>query len=556
MQSYTNRLIMVTAILGILSGLLNLVSIIHFISPTNDLKLAYIIRMTTTLGAFLCLSFWMIGATVWQKSRMKKTGFAGCIASILGLMVIGYWYYISDFIHMEQTFALWNSLAIPLYIWGLLMFGTAALHTRQFPSLAIVLLTGGLIIGSSGLGYLWPVGFLMVPTGILWCSVYYLWKHTKNKMLAACDNEPKNNNHRLSALDIHRGLIMIVMAIDHTSVLVRKVHPFEFWNIPITDYSGDGLAFFTRFVTHFCAPGFFFLMGTGIILFAHSRMKNNWTKGNVLLSLVLRGALIIILEKIFFNPIIYGSVALTKFGVLFGLGGAMIVCALFVGFNRLVLLGSGLAVVIISQVFPQFTMQAGIFGGPFATMLLTPILGGTWVNLYPVLPWVGITLLGMGFGKDILADKEKAFTKILAAGLLCLLLFVVARWAGGFGNFQKTAGSGLIHFVNVVKYPPSLVFTLLTLGVNGIVLYLIEKLSHLTGAIKEPLLVFGKTALYFYFAHWFLYSGLGALFAHIQSNFLWMYTVWALGIVLLFPVCKRYLAFKQQLKVRSIWRFI
>lgn len=287
MQSNTQKGITVTAILGIVSGLLSLVSFIHVTSPTNDLNLDHIIRMTTMLGLFLCLSIWLCGATVWQKNRMKKTGIAGCIASILGLIIIGYWYYLSDFIHMKQTFALWNSLALPVYIWGLLMFGTAALEARQLPSLAIVILIGGLITGSSGMGYQWPVRMIMMPIGIIWCSVYYLWKCRKDKLLPAYGNEPIGNGHRLSALDIHRGLIMLVMTLDHTNALVRKVHPFEFWNMPVADYFGDGLAFFTRFVTHFCAPGFFFLMGAGIVLFAHSRMKKGWTPKRVVVTLVV-----------------------------------------------------------------------------------------------------------------------------------------------------------------------------------------------------------------------------------------------------------------------------
>ena len=253
---------------------------------------------------------------------------------------------------------------------------------------------------------------------------------------------------------------------------------------------------------------------------------------------------------------LYGKLALTQFSVLFGLGGVLVVCALFIRLNKNFLFVMGLAVILLTQILPQWLINAGVYGKPLVIMLLVPKLTGTWLNMYPVFPWMGISLLGMVFAKEIIANRKKAFTRLLFAGLICLVLFPIVRWAGGFGNFQKPAGSDMIDFFNIVKYPPSLVYTLLTLGINSVILYLFETFQQRLPGLQNPLLVFGKTALYFYLAHWFLFFGFGMPFYFIKGNFAWLYGCWLLGLFMLYPVCRQYLKFNQQTNPDSVWRFI
>jgi len=120
-----------------------------------------------------------------------------------------------------------------------------------------------------------------------------------------------------------------------------------------------------------------------------------------------------------------------------------------------------------------------------------------WINLYPVLPWLSITLLGMALGKELLRDSKAAYQKVFIFGGVCLILFPVVRYVSGFGNFQPYNGNHWIAFLNVVKYPPSLVFTLMALGINGMLLVVFERFEGWLGHLKTPLLVFGKTALFF-----------------------------------------------------------
>jgi len=162
----------------------------------------------------------------------------------------------------------------------------------------------------------------------------------------------------------------------------------------------------------------------------------------------------------------------------------------------------------------------------------------------------------MVFGKELLKDSGKAYRKLLVAGLICLILFPIVRWTGGFGNFQTPHFGDWIEFLNMVKYPHSLGFTLITLGGNFVLLFLFEKIHCKLEIWKTPLLIFGKTALYFYFAHWFLFSAIGLLFFFIKGNLLWLNAGWAAGLLILYPICKQYLEFKQRTSPDSTWRLI
>ncbi len=210
----------------------------------------------------------------------------------------------------------------------------------------------------------------------------------------------------------------------------------------------------------------------------------------------------------------------------------------------------------MTQMLSQFITDIGFYNHPLAILLLVPKGSGLWINNYPVIPWLSISVLGMVFGKELLKDSGKAYLKLLIAGLICLILFPIVRWTGGFGNFQTPYFRGWIDFLNVVKYPPSLGFTLITLGVNFVLLFLFEKIHSNLRIWKTPLLVFGKTALFFYFAHWFLFSVVGLLFFFIKGNLLWLYSGWAVGLLMLYPVCRQYLEFKQRTSPASIWRFV
>ena len=213
----------------------------------------------------------------------------------------------------------------------------------------------------------------------------------------------------------------------------------------------------------------------------------------------------------------------------------MIIGSLLIPLSRSILLILGLAGIILTQMLPHFLTSVGFYNHPISLLLLVPQGSGTWISIYPVLPWLSISVLGMVFGKELLKDSGKAYQKLLVAGLICLILFPIVRGIGGFGNFQTPPSWDWITFFNVVKYPPSLGFTLITLGVNFVLLYMFEKFHYKLGIWKTPLLVFGKTALFFYFAHWIFFSATRPLFYLIKGNLLGLYAVWAIGLLILYP---------------------
>ena len=124
----------------------------------------------------------------------------------------------------------------------------------------------------------------------------------------------------------------------------------------------------------------------GIVLFSDSRQKIGWSQKQIVRFLITRGALIIALEKIIWTPLLYGSLELTKFGVLFGLGGAMILGALFMDLNKLFLLLVGIFGIVLTQLLPQFLMDAHLYFKPISVLLLVPKSWGDWSNIYPIFP--------------------------------------------------------------------------------------------------------------------------------------------------------------------------
>ena len=183
--------------------------------------------------------------------------------------------------------------------------------------------------------------------------------------------------------------------------------------------------------------------------------------------------------------------------------------------------------------------------------------GGTdffWSN-YPILPWLELVILGLAFGKWMLADTKKAFMGSMALGAAFLVAFVLLRIPDGFGNIRPRAGSGWIDYLNVVKYPPAMTFTLLMMGINLVLLSLLARVQGLGARLLEPLAVLGRVPMFFYVTHLYLYSGLGAWLAPDGTTIAIMYIYWLAGVVLLFPLCLWYGRFKSR-HPDSLLRFI
>jgi uncharacterized membrane protein len=369
---------------------------------------------------------------------------------------------------------------------------------------------------------------------------------------------------RLFALDALRGLIMAVMALDHANHFVAQKHsPGEYFGGPFPTYY-DVLAFLTRLVTHPAAPGFAFLMGIGMALFVHSRRKRGWSKWAITRYFLIRGVMLIALQLLVVNrawelsPEGWG-VGL-YFGVLVALGSGMILGSLLVWLRPRYLLGLALILFVGAELLSPDPSQWGPnFSLPVSVLLVSAGGNGWWVN-YPILQWLELVVIGLAFGHWLAEDPQRAFRRALALGGGFLLAFVVLRFLDGFGNIRPRLGNTWIDFLNPVKYPPSMTFTLMTMGVNLLLLWLFSQASERVQRILQPLAVFGRVPLFFYVLHLFLYAGIAhaliacALTAEGTSIPV-MYLFWLLGLLILFPLCLWYGRLKQRQPTNSIVRF-
>jgi uncharacterized membrane protein len=370
---------------------------------------------------------------------------------------------------------------------------------------------------------------------------------------------------RLFAPDALRGLIIALMALDHASLLVAQRHPAgEYWGGAFPAYH-DALAFLTRFVTHFCAPGFFLLMGTGMVLFARAQQARGWTRWQIVGHSVMRGGVLIALQLLVANrawdlaprgwePRVY-------IGVLFALGGAMILGSLLLWLKPAHLLALTASLFLGTELLvPDASLWGQRMSVP-ALVLLVP--GGIvqpgqgvllWSN-YQILPWLELVTLGMAFGHWLADDLRKAFGWAWKLGLALLLTFLVVRTLDGFGNIRPRMGDSWIDFLNPVKYPPSMAFALMTTGVNLILLWLFSRAGGRARRLLWPLVVFGQAPLFFYLLHLFLYLAIGRLLVPGGTSLQALYPLWLLGLLILFPLCLGYGWIKHRPPAHKVLRF-
>jgi uncharacterized membrane protein len=373
-------------------------------------------------------------------------------------------------------------------------------------------------------------------------------------------HENQTKTARLVSLDALRGLIMALMALDHANHFIAQQHsPGEYWGGGFPTYD-EALPFLTRLFTHLCAPGFFFLMGAGMLLFAHSRQERGWSKRAVVGHFWMRGALLMALQFLLVNRAWERSPGGwpldTYVGVLFALGGAMVLGSLLLWLKPRALLALTVALLFGTELL---TPDPGRWREAFSTLqrlLLIP--GGDlelWVN-FPVLPWLELVTLGMLFARWLLDDPRKALRRALYLGAVFALAFFVLRYRDGFGNVRPRAGDSWMDFLNVVKYPPSITFTLLTMGANLGLLGLFAQAGEKWQRFIRPLAVFGRTPLFFYLAHLFLYAAVGLWLTPDGVSIARMYLYWLLGLLILWPVCWFYGTLKQRRPENLILRLL
>ncbi len=341
---------------------------------------------------------------------------------------------------------------------------------------------------------------------------------------------------RLMSIDALRGLVMVIMLLDH----VRETW---FLHMQVSDPMDARTVmpalFFTRVSSMMCAPVFVALTGLSAWLYGQKH-----SKGEVSLFLVQRGAFLMMLELIFVGMAWSGRIVPQTFWlqVIWAIGLCMIVLAGLIHLPRRALIVLGLAIVCGHNLLDPIRLAPGdALYVPWAMLHQREtfqLAGFTIKTTYPILPWIGVMVLGYGIGPWFAAEGSERRRRLMTAGALMLVGFMVLRALNVYGDKPWFVVEGeplrtIMSFLALTKYPPSLLFLLPTLGLGLILLAQFERLEG--GRVSHWLSVMGGAPMFFYLLHLYVLKALyliavaiwgtdkGAFFGvdHLSTVYLW-----------------------------------
>ena len=375
--------------------------------------------------------------------------------------------------------------------------------------------------------------------------------------------------NRVQSIDLLRGLVMIIMALDHCRDFFH--YGVSIGEDPLSFSTTTPFLFLTRWITHFCAPVFVFLSGTSIFLYSNKGK----TKKQVAFFLFTRGLFLMAVEILIIEPLWDFNFTVIYLQVIWAIGLSMVALSILQYLPYKILVFTGLIIVFGHNLLDSINIDT-----PFLKSVLWSIIHVRhdylinddllFVVAYPFLPWLGLMILGYATGKLFLPEVVPAFRKktLLITGLISIFLFITIRFINLYGDMhlweaQNSTIFTLLDFINTSKYPPSLLYILMTMGPALILLSFLEKSSN---SFSKRIIVFGKVAFFYYVIHVFLIHSMSWLaffmtghswndldFDHfrqgslpLESGYsLWIvYVVWALVIIILYFPCKWYSKYK------------
>jgi uncharacterized membrane protein len=370
-------------------------------------------------------------------------------------------------------------------------------------------------------------------------------------------------------MDLLRGIVMVVMALDH----VRDF--FTGTRIDPLDLSETTAALFlTRWVTHFCAPVFVFLAGTGAFL-SLSRGK---TKTELSKFLLTRGMWLVLVELtlVRFGWLLNLDYTLTFGQVIWAIGWSMVILSGLIFLSSRTIAIMGIVMIVGHNAFDGISSeQLGVFGWLWQILHVRSIiqLGNEYVFgvAYPLVPWIGVMACGYAFGGALRLEQKERHRLLLRIGLGATLAFVIVRTLNIYGDpvpwsTQDSFLFTILSFINTWKYPPSFLFLLMTLGPAIALLVPFERAN---GRIASFFITFGRVPFFFYILHIYVAHLLAVLVATLTGHETWymfannapwewpegfgfslpvVYLAWV-GIVLaLFPATRWFASLKRRSK--------
>ncbi|MGE5108759.1 MAG: DUF1624 domain-containing protein [Sphingobacteriales bacterium] len=386
------------------------------------------------------------------------------------------------------------------------------------------------------------------------------------------------SKNRIQSIDILRGLVMVIMALDHTRDFFYKADLSKAADAaldPTNMQTTFPMLFFTRWITHFCAPIFVFLAGTSIYLRCQRKPKKELSG-----FLIKRGFWLVFVELIIitfgwtFNPL-YNLFILQ---VIWAIGVSMILLGLLIHLPYRMIFAIGLIIVAGHNIMDIPSVSEGLKGNVLADLLYFSNFSVYAINqnhffiiIYSFLPWTGVMLMGYCFGKLFESGADTLWRRkiLVRLGAGIVLFFIILRFSNLYGDplAWSSQPRGTVYtflsFLNLNKYPPSLLFLCMTIGPGILLLALIEKIQNKFTAVMN---IYGRVPMLYYILHFYILHiivvivfyaqgfstkdiatpGVPFLFKPNGLGFgLWgVYAIWLFVVIVLYPVCKKYNRYK------------
>lgn len=385
---------------------------------------------------------------------------------------------------------------------------------------------------------------------------------------------------RFTSIDFTRGLVMVIMALDHVREFIHKTSMTQ---DPTNLETTTAILFLTRWVTHLCAPAFVFL--AGVSAYISIRRKNNLRESRKFL--LTRGIWLLVLEFAVINFALWFDIQyrLLLMEVIAAIGLSFIVLSFLLRLPSRVIGIIGVLLIIIQNLVQNITVpsdpvMAFIFSVLFHPGLTQLSQEHSFYTAYPLISWLGIMLAGFSFGELFDLNPEKRRKIFLRSGMAVLSAFIIIRAINIFGDpsgwsLQKNWFFTFLSFINVSKYPPSLLFTFLFTGITLILLSVSETYKlRLSGMIS----VYGRVPLFYFIIHLFIIHATMFLVLFIQGfgteDFVFgafkngrpetgggtgltlIYIIWIVLVLFLYPVCKWFGEYKAAQPEKRLLRFL
>jgi uncharacterized membrane protein len=381
---------------------------------------------------------------------------------------------------------------------------------------------------------------------------------------------------RVNSVDLLRGVVMALMLLDHMREFVHR----DELNFLATDLGRTNvLVFFTRWITYFCAPVFVFLAGTG----AYLQMARGKSRSELSKFLVKRGLWLILLELTLIRVVIWFNIDFhfaLQLQVIWVIGVGMVALAGLIRLPTRLIAALSVAMIALHNLLdlirvnplPLTGFRTAVWMALHQTgpIFFTPAVYG--LVLYPLIPWIGVLWAGYAFGPFYQLDVDRRRRILFGLGAALLVSFALLRGPNIYGDpsgwgMQKDAIFTVLSFLNVSKYPPSLLFLLLTLGAAILALPWFERIEK--GRLSRIFITFGRVPLFFYFGQWIAVHVIATSAGYLAGQpvgwhfvsplnrpspnpgnlgfSLWVvYVFWFLGLLLLYPLCRWFAEVKRR----------